>query len=137
MNKNKGFTLIELLVVIAIIGILAVTVLGALNSARVSARDSRRQSDIRNVTSAIEMYKNDNNGNAPATLNALVPTYIASVPTDPNTADNGGVAYAYDIGSGVNVTSYAFCAKLSKGTSPFFCSVNGSTGNYATVQTIP
>ena len=59
-KKNKGFTLIELLVVIAIIGILAAIGLSALTSARAKARDSKRKSDLREVSTALELYYADN-----------------------------------------------------------------------------
>ena len=58
-KKNKGFTLIELLVVIAIIGTLSGIVLVSLGGARSKARDATRQSDMRQVISAQEMYYDD------------------------------------------------------------------------------
>lgn len=58
--KSKGFTLIELLVVVAIIGVLATVVLSSLNSARVKARDARRDADIKNIQTALELYHLDN-----------------------------------------------------------------------------
>ena len=58
--KKKGFTLIELLVVVAIIGVLATVVLGALGDARAKARDAKRQSDIKTIQNALELYYTDN-----------------------------------------------------------------------------
>jgi len=58
-NSNKAFTLVELLVVIAIIGLLSTLSTIALNSARSKARDSRRLSDIHNLSLALEMYYSD------------------------------------------------------------------------------
>jgi len=60
IQNKKGFTLIELLVVIAIIGILSSIVLVSLGGARKKARDARRESDIRQIVSAQEMYYDSN-----------------------------------------------------------------------------
>ncbi len=58
-NKSRGFTLIELLVVIAIIGLLASIVLVSVGPARAKARDARRQSDLRQITYAMELCYDD------------------------------------------------------------------------------
>lgn len=89
MKKNKGFTLIELLVVIAIIGILSSVVLASLNSAREKSRDAKRVSDIKQLQLALELYF-DTNGEYPALLTDLSPTFIPSDPVDPL-----GGAYVY------------------------------------------
>ncbi|MEO6536770.1 MAG: prepilin-type N-terminal cleavage/methylation domain-containing protein [Candidatus Paceibacterota bacterium] len=90
--SNRAFTLLELLVVIAIIGILSSIVLASLNSARMRSRDSVRRSDMHQIQTALQLYWLQNNGTYPVISGqakaselapALVPTYIASIPTDP------------------------------------------------------
>jgi general secretion pathway protein G len=65
--KQKGFSLIELLVVITILGILAAIGLTSYRTANMKARDSRRQADIQQIRSALEMYRTENNVYPPAT----------------------------------------------------------------------
>jgi len=89
-KKKRGFTLIELLVVIAIIGILASIVLVSLSGARSKARDAKRASDIRQISTAQEMYYSDKEGYAVITVGAdgrltttAIGTYMTLLPTDP------------------------------------------------------
>jgi len=55
MKNKKGFTLIELLVVIAIIGLLSTLAVVSLNGARAKARDAKRVSDVKQISTLIEM----------------------------------------------------------------------------------
>ena len=83
-KKHRGFTLIELLVVIAIIGILASIVLVSLSGARSKARDARRQSDIRQISLAMEMYYDDGQAYlSSAAMPTVIGTYMPTVPLDP------------------------------------------------------
>jgi len=54
-KSRRSFTLIELLVVIAIVGVLAALAIAALNGAIVRGRDTRRMSDIKQITNALEL----------------------------------------------------------------------------------
>ena len=58
-TNNKGFTLIELLVVIAIIGLLSTMAVISLNSARAKARDARRLSDVKQLSTMLSLEAAD------------------------------------------------------------------------------
>lgn len=75
MEKNnlRSFTLIELLVVIAIIAILAAMLLPALSKARVTARGISCLNKQKQMSLAILMYANDNNGFMPRHYNNAKP----------------------------------------------------------------
>lgn len=94
--KKNGFTLIELLIVITIIGILiAAAVFGSQNAFQ-SSRNTRRQSDIKQFQSALELFANRNNGlfplrYDPVTSNTLCTDLgMTNCPTDPT-----GTLYEY------------------------------------------
>jgi len=58
-HHYSAFTLVELLVVIAIIGILSTLSVIVFNNARAKARDSRRLSDVKQISMALELYYDD------------------------------------------------------------------------------
>lgn len=65
-SKRKGFTIIELLIVIIIIGILALIGVVAYGNVQQSARNSKRQSDVSSLHTAIEAYAVQNNNQYPS-----------------------------------------------------------------------
>lgn len=147
INK-KGFTLIELLVVIAIIGLLSTLAVVSLNSARLKARDARRQSDIKQISTALELYNSQNNlGQYPtdgadctvagtlanSTTHVLCSgqpiqlgsdVFLSAIPTDPlNTGTN---VYMYQtVGS---TASYCISARMENPNTNYFQCNNGSCG---------
>lgn len=107
-NRNqRGFTLIELLVVISIIGLLASVALASLATARQSARDATRLSDIKQIQNALELYRTANNGLYPTAINgnrvtdlAMLENYIKPLPTDPTYTGNRSYRYSEGPGNG-------------------------------------
>ena len=105
IKANRGFTLIELLVVISIISFLASIILVAAQSARARGRDGKRIGDISQLSKALELYYNDNNGYPTATnggagyagaggialtaqnVQGLVPKYMTQMPAPTEPAD--------------------------------------------------
>jgi general secretion pathway protein G len=107
MFKKQGFTLIELLVSISIIVLLTSVAIVYYQQAGKKARDNKREADLEQIRSALEMYRSDN-GQYPASLSDLTaPTeYIKKLPTDPK-----GYDYYYS-SSG---TAYELCAHKETG----------------------
>ena len=71
MVKSRGFTLIELLVVIAIIAVLMAILMPSLRIAKEQARSINCRSNVRTLTLAWLMYKDENDAKLP---NAQTPT---------------------------------------------------------------
>lgn len=110
--NQKGFTLVELLVVIAIIGILSTLLTANFIGVRQRSRDSQRKSNLRQIQSALELYRADQAG-YPTTIPACGQsftspngqnTYMAKVPCDPN-----GGSYTY---SSTDITRYTLVGCL-------------------------
>lgn len=110
---RQGFTLLELLVVVGIIGVLVSLAAVAYSSAQRKSRDSRRQSDLKSMQSALEIYYSENSYAYPVDCDASA--YIKGTwPIDPVNADE--LVYT----EYCDVDSYYICAKLeidSKGNS--------------------
>jgi general secretion pathway protein G len=138
--QQKGFTLIELLVVIAIIGVLAGLLLVNLIGIRQRARDAQRKSDLRQIQSAIELYRADS-GSYPTSLVACgqpligsgstPTTYMQKLPCDALT----NVTYTYTSDG----TTYSIIACLensndSQRDSTNIAPCNGSTSFSFTVK---
>ncbi len=58
-SSLSGFTLVELLVVIGIITLLMVAIFPNFTGARQRARDSQRKTDLKNIQTALDLYKLD------------------------------------------------------------------------------
>jgi general secretion pathway protein G len=138
-NKLKksiqGFTLIELLIVIAIIGVLATLLMVNFIGVRQRARDAQRKSDLRQVQSALEIYRSDN-GSYPASSitgaayilapncgspiqslgnSTCTTTYMQKIPVDPGGLITGifnGGNYYY---SSAGTTTYVLGTCLENG----------------------
>ncbi len=108
LKKNSaGFTLIELLVVIAIIGILATLLLVQFGNVRARGRDTQRISHIKNLQTALELYR-DSNGDYPdypanncgsgykwTDLETDLSLYLSRLPDDPSDDNAKPLCYIY------------------------------------------
>lgn len=135
-SSEKAFTLIELLVVVAIIGVLSALLLSNFIGVRQRARDAQRKSDLRQIQSALELYRADQgaypslNGanvnlgtNCGASYSLKDPagstTYMQAIPCDPST----GKSYTYN----TNGTTYTLVTCLENGNDSQKDSPNNSS----------
>ncbi|MBI2252054.1 MAG: prepilin-type N-terminal cleavage/methylation domain-containing protein [Armatimonadetes bacterium] len=126
MEKNsKGFTLIELMIVIAIIAILAAILVPNFIRARAQGQVTACKSNLKNISTALEMYSTDSKGRYPTTLGTLVSNYLRAVPTCPSAGSDTYTAgytsvqspdgftvwctgtYHSGVGSGANMPQYS------------------------------
>lgn len=91
---QKGFTLVELLVVMMIIGVLFAILMVNFKGVKEKTRDGQRKSDLRQIQSALELYRSDQGiypTSLPACGSALTggtppTTYLQKIPCDPLSA---------------------------------------------------
>jgi general secretion pathway protein G len=141
-TSKAGFTLVELLLVIAIIGILASVISVNFVGIRQRARDSQRKSDIRQIQSAVELYRVDNgsypvrtstyrinSGSTCPAVEAFIDsgtTYMSKVPCDPS-GSSGYNAGNYYYSSDASGTTYLMSS----------CLENANDGDSYTTATAP
>lgn len=125
---QRGFTLMEILVVIALLGILITVGLGSFKSSQQKSRDTRRKSDLRAISIALEAYYSDKGQYPNDALDGKImgcgtndqsecpwegefsdkngTIYMVKLPGDPS----GGRNYFYDVGP--QNKSYQLYARL-------------------------
>lgn len=122
VEKKGGKVLIiaiSVLVGIVILGLLASVALLALNSARGKARDARRVADIRQLSTALELYYNDLS-EYPSSLNLLAPKYIDAIPSAPTPNEDACSALE---------NTYTYALKNKDSYTLSFC-LGDATGGY-------
>lgn len=103
MKAKKGFTLVEILIVVVILGILAAIVIPQFTNASEEARESSLKSNLQSLRSQIHLYKIRSLTNSyPATLAAMVPDFLLSLPDNPFTDGQAeDTDWDYDAGTGI------------------------------------
>lgn len=112
LSIQKGFTLVELLVVVAVIGILSTLLVANFIGVRQRGRDAQRKSNLRQIQSALELYRADQSGypsSLPVCGGAFTSTdgkatYMQKVPCDPSST-----SYTY---SSTDTTKYTLIGCL-------------------------
>lgn len=141
---KKAFTLIELLVVISLIGLLAGLALVSFTGSQKQARDSQRQSDLKQYQNSLEVFANKNSGFYPSRLAASGVSAASTLcsdlsltgcPEDPKNATDPTFSYRYqsdgsDLGT-ADATQYVLWAKIEGTSDNWVVCSNGKVGKKA------
>ncbi|KKS77649.1 MAG: General secretion pathway protein G [Candidatus Woesebacteria bacterium GW2011_GWB1_43_14] len=131
--SQKGFTLMELLIVIAVLGVLLTLVSLRLVGPEKQARDTKRQSDLKQYQTLLEIYASANKEKYPSedgvTLPLVCTNYLGatSCPDDPRQTQNGSYMYSADV-SGLRYVVWTKLEKPQVDTYYVFCS-DGQAGS--------
>jgi len=131
--KKNGFSLIELLVVLGIIAVLTGLIAFNFNAARARARDVQRKNDLKELRSALELYKNDS-GTYPSSANyatmisvLVAGDYAQSAFSDPKVALSGSSSWVeYTYAPSVSNTVYTISMCFENRADPLLA---GSTSD--------
>lgn len=150
LYASKGFTLIELLIVIVIIGVLSAILMANFVGVRQRARDAQRKSDLRQIQSALELYRADNGSYPPAPpgiYSADCPTsgpfvtaaYMQKVPCD-SSPNNSMYAvssgnYYYSSSSPYNTYNLYACLENTNDNDPNIISGDTNCNSLSTRDT--
>lgn len=147
--SRQGFTLVELLVVVSIMVLLGAASYTLLSQSTAQSRDAERQSDLRLMQIAIELYRQEN-GRYPEGCNGanawsgelgtdyecsngtseyvegLAPKYIRSLPTDPSdpSGDRGYVYKTDADGDVFKLTAYKTVEQMYVAENNYASSLN-------------
>lgn len=95
--SKRGFTLIELLVAISIIGVIFGIIITSAGAIQRAGRNTQRQTDLRNLQSALQQYYADKHSYPVSLSDLSTPkSYISKIPTDPS---GGSTSYFYQFQS--------------------------------------
>jgi len=136
-KNKKGFTLIELLVVIAVIGLLSSIILVSIGPAKKKAKDTKRMTDFRQISSSMELCYGDptcagqdryvTTTAGTNTLNSIG-TFMPKVPCDPLGCN---VGYTWTANASP-YNYYCVYSKLEAETDTWVCASNKGVMKKAT-----
>lgn len=111
-HNPQGFTLIELMIVIAIIAILAVIGISVFGNVQKTARNARRQADLKAMSTAMEVSYNDSAGSYYGLNGAMFASGVIPKNTDGNDYTGVSGATATVAGGYLTGNAYTFSAVL-------------------------
>lgn len=124
--NRRGTTLVELLIVVVIVGVISSLSIGVISNRQADARDAQRKVDLESITTALELYYQQNSAYPPSEttvpldglskqyssnntgdpwIPALAKSFIKSLPKDPKQNQSVTTPYNCD----VSLPLYNYC----------------------------
>jgi prepilin-type N-terminal cleavage/methylation domain-containing protein len=140
LSCKKGFTLIEVMCVLILLGVVAAVAYGKFSSPIASQQQGAGATiagrDLTDIVNGIQAYELANAGQAPATIAALSPTYLTTVPPAP-TQVPGSAAYALGtVASRTAVTSATTDVNICEAINTQYAGIAAGTAPVAAVGTL-